>query len=98
MNASPPCHALPNRTNPSHTHPSTPSHTTPPPLLLQIEEPFSILPLEAFCNGAIAATMEEMVNNYRAESYDGAKALETPSAKDEVGVVAKAKPQYSKRW
>ena len=42
--------------------------------------------------------MEEMVNNYRAESYDGAKALETPSAKDEVGVVAKAKPQYSKRW
>ena len=29
---------------------------------VQIEEPFSILPLEAFCNGAIAATNEEMLN------------------------------------
>jgi len=29
---------------------------------IQIEEPFSILPLEAFCNGAIAATGEEMLN------------------------------------
>ena len=28
---------------------------------IQIEEPFSILPLEAFCNGAIAATTEEML-------------------------------------
>jgi len=28
---------------------------------IQIEEPFSILPLEAFCNGAIAATSEEML-------------------------------------
>jgi len=27
---------------------------------MQIEEPFSILPLEAFCDGAIAATMTEM--------------------------------------
>ena len=25
------------------------------------QEPFSILPLEAFCNGAIAATTEEML-------------------------------------
>jgi predicted membrane chloride channel (bestrophin family) len=28
---------------------------------VQVEEPFSILPLEALCNGAIAAAMEEMV-------------------------------------
>mmetsp|Transcript_58644 Transcript_58644/g.116439 ORF Transcript_58644/g.116439 Transcript_58644/m.116439 type:complete len:479 (-) Transcript_58644:552-1988(-) len=28
---------------------------------IQIEEPFSILPLEAFCNGAIAACQEEML-------------------------------------
>ena len=28
---------------------------------MQIEEPFSILPLEAMCNGAIAATNEEML-------------------------------------
>ena len=28
---------------------------------IQIEEPFSILPLEAFCDGAIAATSEEML-------------------------------------
>jgi len=28
---------------------------------IQIEEPFSILPLEAFCNGAICATNEEML-------------------------------------
>jgi len=28
---------------------------------IQIEEPFSILPLEAFCNGAIAATTKEML-------------------------------------
>jgi len=28
---------------------------------IQIEEPFSILPLEAFCNSAIAATSEEMM-------------------------------------
>jgi len=28
---------------------------------IQIEEPFSVLPLESFCNGAIAATTEEML-------------------------------------
>ena len=28
---------------------------------IQIEEPFSILPLEAFCDGAIKATNEEML-------------------------------------
>lgn len=28
---------------------------------IQTEEPFSILPLEAFCNGAIKATSEEML-------------------------------------
>ena len=29
---------------------------------IQIEEPFAILPLEAFCDAAIAATMDEMLN------------------------------------
>ena len=29
---------------------------------IQIEEPFAILPLEAFCNAAISATMDEMLN------------------------------------
>ena len=28
---------------------------------IQIEEPFSILPLEAFCNGAISACAQEML-------------------------------------
>ena len=28
---------------------------------IQIEEPFSVLPLEAFCNGAIEATNKEML-------------------------------------
>ena len=28
---------------------------------IQTEEPFSILPLEAFCNGAIAACSDEML-------------------------------------
>ena len=28
---------------------------------IQTEEPFSILPLEAFCNGAIEATNKEML-------------------------------------
>ena len=28
---------------------------------IQIEEPFSVLPLEAFCNGAISATNQEML-------------------------------------
>ena len=29
---------------------------------VQIEEPFSILPLEAMCNGAIQATCDEMLD------------------------------------
>jgi predicted membrane chloride channel (bestrophin family) len=32
---------------------------------IQIEEPFSILPLEALCNGAIAATIDELVSAKR---------------------------------
>ena len=36
---------------------------------IQIEEPFSVLPLEAFCNGAIAATMEEMLNAKRSQAF-----------------------------
>merc|ERR1719454_2128086 len=37
---------------------------------IQIEEPFSILPLEAFCNGAIAATSEEMLGAVEAGVFD----------------------------
>ena len=42
---------------------------------IQIEEPFSVLPLEALCNGAIAATMEEMVTAFdaRDEIFEGAE-------------------------
>ncbi|KAL1528022.1 hypothetical protein AB1Y20_009391 [Prymnesium parvum] len=37
---------------------------------IQIEEPFSILPLEALCNGAIAATMDEMIACDEAGKFD----------------------------
>jgi predicted membrane chloride channel (bestrophin family) len=36
---------------------------------IQIEEPFSILPLEALCNGAIAATIDELLSSKRDPSY-----------------------------
>ena len=39
---------------------------------LQIEEPFSILPIEAFCNGAITAHMAEM------NKYDNLKVIDSP--------------------
>merc|ERR1711934_231903 len=45
---------------------------------IQIEEPFSILPLEAFCNGAIAATNEEMLGAVQKGVY----AEELPVAQD----------------
>ena len=34
------------------------------------QEPFSILPLEAFCNGAIAATTEEMLGAVQSGVFD----------------------------
>ena len=34
------------------------------------EEPFSILPLEAFCNGAIAATNQEMLGAVKSGAFD----------------------------
>jgi len=37
---------------------------------IQIEEPFSILPLEAFCNGAIAATADEMSQAVKSGVFD----------------------------
>ena len=37
---------------------------------IQTEEPFSILPLEAFCNGAIAATSEEMLGAVQSGVFD----------------------------
>ncbi|KAL3931381.1 MAG: hypothetical protein SGPRY_001147 [Prymnesium sp.] len=36
---------------------------------ITVEEPFSILPLEAFCNGAIAATMKEMIECTNAGAF-----------------------------
>ena len=44
--------------------------------------------------------MEEMVTNYRADSYDGAKSLSEgkPTADEKVGVVEKLNQQYTKRW
>jgi predicted membrane chloride channel (bestrophin family) len=39
---------------------------------VQIEEPFSILPIEAFCNGAITAHMAEM------NKYDNLKVIDSP--------------------
>merc|ERR1719454_1746512 len=39
---------------------------------IQIEEPFSVLPLEAFCNGAISATTEEMLVAEQSGVFDDA--------------------------
>mmetsp|Transcript_115493 Transcript_115493/g.182629 ORF Transcript_115493/g.182629 Transcript_115493/m.182629 type:complete len:445 (-) Transcript_115493:224-1558(-) len=36
---------------------------------IQLEEPFSVLPLEALCNGAIAAVLEELMEQKRADSF-----------------------------
>ena len=38
---------------------------------IQIEEPFSILPLEAFCNGAVQATTDEMTSAVDNGVFDG---------------------------
>ena len=37
---------------------------------IQIEEPFSILPLEAFTNGAISATMDENLKGVESGVFD----------------------------
>merc|ERR1719313_2694608 len=37
---------------------------------IQIEEPFSILPLEALCDGAIKATLEELLSAKRSSAYE----------------------------
>jgi len=37
---------------------------------MQIEEPFSILPIEAFCDGAIAATIDELVTQKKNKHFD----------------------------
>jgi len=46
---------------------------------IQIEEPFSILPLEAFCNGAIAATTEEMLGAVQSGVFEDDIVLPGPS-------------------
>jgi len=72
---------------------------------IQIEEPFSILPIEAFCNGAIAATMEEMVLNmdegeYEFEGATTGRSTPTisakPAAAPELALVGSAAPVASK--
>ena len=57
---------------------------------IQIEEPFSILPLEAFCNGAIAATNEEMLSAVQRGVFDGVPAM--APARDAAAPVAAAPP------
>jgi len=37
---------------------------------IQLEEPFSVLPLEALCNGAIAATLEELLFQKEEQQFD----------------------------
>jgi ion channel-forming bestrophin family protein len=37
---------------------------------IQVEEPFSVLPLESFCNGAIGATSEEMLSAVDSGVFD----------------------------
>jgi predicted membrane chloride channel (bestrophin family) len=37
---------------------------------IQLEEPFSVLPLEALCNGAIAATLEELLEQSRVGAFE----------------------------
>jgi predicted membrane chloride channel (bestrophin family) len=36
---------------------------------IQLEEPFSVLPLEALCNGAIAATLEELIDQKKMDVF-----------------------------
>ena len=63
---------------------------------IQIEEPFSILPLEAFCDGAIAAVGEELIAQKKAKALDfsnpGGTAAAAPSAAVEVPSAAVAAP------
>lgn len=37
---------------------------------IQLEEPFSVLPLEALCNGAISATLEELLEQHKGDAFD----------------------------
>jgi predicted membrane chloride channel (bestrophin family) len=47
---------------------------------IQIEEPFSILPLEALCDGAIAATITELLQSKRDKTFDVPPKEERPAA------------------
>jgi len=57
---------------------------------MQIEEPFSILPLEAFCDGAIAATMTEMNAAVDTGPFDYRGAEDDPL--DAVEAIEQGKP------
>ena len=37
---------------------------------IQVEEPFSVLPLEAMCDGAIAATTQEMIGAFESGVFE----------------------------
>eukprot|EP00962_Isochrysis_galbana_P021537 scaffold6354_cov126-Isochrysis_galbana.AAC.14 len=59
---------------------------------IQIEEPFSILPIEAFCNGAIAATIDELVSSTRDPSFDVGVLQATAQPRPAVAMVHEAAP------
>ena len=47
-------------------------------IAVQIEEPFSILPLEAMCNGAIAACQQEMIEAWGYTAGEGVEPFGRP--------------------
>lgn len=62
---------------------------------VQVEEPFSILPLEALCNGAIAAVMDEMVDASEASAVRGFEAPLPGGAASWQAAPAYAEPAYA---
>ena len=61
---------------------------------IQIEEPFSILPLEALCNGAIAAVVDELIESkkMKAFSFEAAATPPKASVRAQAEVVAPTAP------
>lgn len=58
-------------------------------LSCQTEEPFSILPIEAFCDGAIAATMDEMNHADETNAFD----FDDEYAQNDIDAVEKLESQ-----
>jgi predicted membrane chloride channel (bestrophin family) len=65
---------------------------------IQIEEPFSILPLEALCDGAIAATINELVQSKRDRAFDGLPALSAGTTGTDHPVVSIFSDPTVLRW